>query len=175
MAKANPVRFSTKYKDDESDLLYYGYRYYKASTGTWLGRDPLTDQVFYEEYVKRLHSDAERQWLAGQALNNPYMFELNDPVDKMDGDGSNPIMVTIVVGRLISSGIMLCYNCHLCYDCIRNTRHMVLEAGNRLSWDQLVSWATAAKPGQECVGPCLRCGENFAELVILVVRAAILN
>ena len=27
MAKANPFRFSTKYQDDETDLLYYGYRY----------------------------------------------------------------------------------------------------------------------------------------------------
>jgi len=36
MAKNNPFRFSTKYADDESDLLYYGYRYYKPSTGTWL-------------------------------------------------------------------------------------------------------------------------------------------
>ena len=26
MAKNNPFRFSTKYDDDESDLLYYGYR-----------------------------------------------------------------------------------------------------------------------------------------------------
>jgi len=40
MAKANPLRFSTKYQDDETDLLYYGYRYYNASTGRWLGRDP---------------------------------------------------------------------------------------------------------------------------------------
>jgi hypothetical protein len=27
MAKANPFRFSTKYQDDETDLLYYGYHY----------------------------------------------------------------------------------------------------------------------------------------------------
>jgi len=40
MAKANPIRFSTKYQDDESDMLYYGYRYYKPSTGSWLSRDP---------------------------------------------------------------------------------------------------------------------------------------
>ena len=33
MAKVNPIRFSTKYQDDESDLLYYGYRYYKPSHG----------------------------------------------------------------------------------------------------------------------------------------------
>ena len=31
MARNNPFRFSTKYADDESDLLYYGYRFYKPS------------------------------------------------------------------------------------------------------------------------------------------------
>ena len=36
MAKANPFRFSTKYQDDETDLLYYGYRYYNPSTGRWI-------------------------------------------------------------------------------------------------------------------------------------------
>jgi RHS repeat-associated protein len=41
MAKANPFRFSTKYQDDETDLLYYGYRYYGASTGRWISRDPV--------------------------------------------------------------------------------------------------------------------------------------
>jgi RHS repeat-associated protein len=44
MAKSNPFRFSTKYDDDESDLLYYGYRYYKPSTGTWPNRDPIEEQ-----------------------------------------------------------------------------------------------------------------------------------
>jgi RHS repeat-associated protein len=43
MAKANPFRFSTKYQDDESDLLYYGYRYYNASTGRWISRDPMEE------------------------------------------------------------------------------------------------------------------------------------
>ena len=33
MAKVNPFRFSTKYQDDETDLVYYGDRYYNASTG----------------------------------------------------------------------------------------------------------------------------------------------
>jgi RHS repeat-associated protein len=40
MAKATPFRFSTKYQDDETDLLYYGYRYYNASTGRWVSADP---------------------------------------------------------------------------------------------------------------------------------------
>lgn len=41
MTKANPFRFSTKYQDDESGLLYYGYRFYNPSTGRWPNRDPL--------------------------------------------------------------------------------------------------------------------------------------
>jgi RHS repeat-associated protein len=44
MAQANTFRFSTKYQDDETDLPYYGYRYYNASTGRWLSRDPMRER-----------------------------------------------------------------------------------------------------------------------------------
>jgi RHS repeat-associated protein len=40
-AKTNPFRFSTKFQDDETDLIYYGHRYYSANTGRWPSRDPL--------------------------------------------------------------------------------------------------------------------------------------
>jgi RHS repeat-associated protein len=44
MAKANPFRFSSKYQDDETDLLYYGYRYRIAGAGAWISRDPLGEE-----------------------------------------------------------------------------------------------------------------------------------
>jgi len=65
MAKADPFRFSTKYQDDESDLLYYGYRYYKPSTGTWPNRDPL--------------------WESGGM--NLCLFVNNNAIDKFDSLG----------------------------------------------------------------------------------------
>lgn len=43
-ATSNPFRFSTKYTDDETRLLYYGYRYYSPSLGRWLSRDPIGEQ-----------------------------------------------------------------------------------------------------------------------------------
>jgi RHS repeat-associated protein len=43
-AATNPFRFSTKYTDAETQLLYYGYRYYNPSLGRWLGRDPLVEK-----------------------------------------------------------------------------------------------------------------------------------
>ena len=54
MAKLNPFRFSTKYQDDESDLLYYGYRYYNPSTGRWLSRDPIDEFDFRYSYQKSI-------------------------------------------------------------------------------------------------------------------------
>jgi RHS repeat-associated protein len=65
MAKANPLRFSTKYQDDESDLLYYSKRYYKSSTGTWLSRDPIEED----------------------GGDNVYEFVNNDPISYVDKFG----------------------------------------------------------------------------------------
>ena len=40
----NPFKFSTKYHDEETDLYYYGYRYYDSAVGRWLSRDPIEEQ-----------------------------------------------------------------------------------------------------------------------------------
>lgn len=43
-AKSNFFLFSTKYQDDETDMLYYGLRYYNPVDGRWLNRDPGQEQ-----------------------------------------------------------------------------------------------------------------------------------
>ncbi len=43
-AGMNPFRFSTKYTENESGLLYYGYRYYNPTTGRWPNRDPIEEE-----------------------------------------------------------------------------------------------------------------------------------
>jgi RHS repeat-associated protein len=65
MAKANPLRFSTKWQDDETDFLYYCYRFYNPSTGRWLSRDP-------------------KQERAGRNL---YGLVANAPLQSVDRDG----------------------------------------------------------------------------------------
>ncbi len=37
-------RFSTKYEDAETGLLYYGFRYYDPITGRWPSRDPIEEE-----------------------------------------------------------------------------------------------------------------------------------
>ena len=36
--------FSTKYRDSETGLNYYGYRYYSSGLGRWMGRDPIGER-----------------------------------------------------------------------------------------------------------------------------------
>src|SRR5690606_31727030 len=57
-----PFRFSTKYQDIETNLYYYGYRYYSPSMGRFLNRDPIEE--------------------AGGL--NLYAFVGNDPVNHWD-------------------------------------------------------------------------------------------
>ncbi len=62
MSAIMPLRFSSKYADNETGLVYYGYRYYNSNTGRWLGRDPI------EEY----------------GGVNIYAFAANDPCNYVD-------------------------------------------------------------------------------------------
>lgn len=44
MAEANPIRFSTKYLDAETGLLYYTRRYYDVVNGRWSSKDPIGER-----------------------------------------------------------------------------------------------------------------------------------
>ena len=96
MARNNPFRFSTKYADDESDLLYYGYRYYKPSTGAWPNKDPLTEIGFHLLIHGKLpfvNAKSNRylklkNWLLNEPGNpNNYDFVANNPISFKDSFG----------------------------------------------------------------------------------------
>ena len=71
MAKTNPFRFSTKYQDDETGLVYYGFRYYDQITGRWVSRDPVAEK-------------------GGQNL---YVPMVNDPPSLTDSLGMDPLPI----------------------------------------------------------------------------------
>ncbi len=86
MAKINPFRFSTKYDDDETDLLYYGYRYYNPSTGRWLSRDPIGEKGGLNLYGYTRNDSIDRVDLLGQeeseTLNDPAYLQMLAQVGK---------------------------------------------------------------------------------------------
>jgi RHS repeat-associated protein len=82
MSAANPFRFSTKFQDEETTLLYYGYRYYASSTGSWISRDPIEEKGFtrFFRITSPLHGKAAKTRkdqlslyaIAGNALIGSY-------------------------------------------------------------------------------------------------------
>lgn len=87
MGRANPFRFSSKYDDDESDLLYYGYRYYKPSTGDWINRDPLMEsgsRVLRSRRTPKLTTDMPPDL---EKSMNGYAFLRNSSLDDIDALG----------------------------------------------------------------------------------------
>jgi len=44
MADEFVFRFSTKYTDNETGLVYYGYRYNNPELGRWINRDPIEEE-----------------------------------------------------------------------------------------------------------------------------------
>ena len=61
-----PYKFTGKESDPETDLTYFGARYYDAALGIWLGVDPLA-----EEY----------------ATFTPFQYVLNNPINLVDPYG----------------------------------------------------------------------------------------
>jgi RHS repeat-associated protein len=64
-AETNPIRWSTKYTDCETELVYYGSRYYSPSLGRWISRDPIEED----------------------GGKNLYAFVANSPVHSLDALG----------------------------------------------------------------------------------------
>ena len=44
LSQKNSFTFSSKYTDSESNMFYYGYRYYYGEIGRWLSRDPVEEK-----------------------------------------------------------------------------------------------------------------------------------
>ncbi len=89
-ANSNPCRFSTKFTDDESDFLYYGYRYYPPSTGRWISRDSINEKGGI----------------------NLLAFVRNDPVRNLDVFGLK-CRVALRCDGVVRSGLRLGTHCGL--------------------------------------------------------------
>lgn len=78
-ADKNNFRFSTKYTDSETGLLYYGYRYYNPTLGRWLGRDPIAEKGGLHLYGFVGNNGVNRWDLLWMRWVTRYRVDPNDP------------------------------------------------------------------------------------------------
>ena len=95
LGRQNPFRFSTKFADEESGLIYYGCRYNNPSIGRWLNRDPLGD-IFSSKTNNYFISSRNIQ-----ASIQVYGFVNNSPLCMIDPNG---FLAINVCGMIIGWG-----------------------------------------------------------------------
>ena len=82
-AALNPFRFSTKYADAETGLIYYGYRSYNPGTGKWINRDPAEEEGGV----------------------NLYAFVENNPINAFDPFGTTSATEEGSAGTIAAGGL----------------------------------------------------------------------
>lgn len=82
MADIFRMRFSTKYYDSETDLYYYGYRFYSPSLMRWLNRDPIEEDGGL----------------------NLYGFCWNNPISRIDPNGKRVLVQNHLIGQVPPGG-----------------------------------------------------------------------
>jgi RHS repeat-associated protein len=84
----NPFRFSTKYFDEETELLYYGLRYYSPSLGRFISRDPIGEaggQNLYSMVGNNAVNSIDYLGMDRFGNYGGYSNENYNPRDKSDG------------------------------------------------------------------------------------------
>ena len=101
MAKANPFRFSTKYQDDETDLVMFPHRPY--GPGRFLTRDPIGEPGASLLYgFGSPDADPSEGTTSSEEISGPnlYCFVQNNPVNSFDALGLVDYRFVPVVGQL---------------------------------------------------------------------------
>jgi RHS repeat-associated protein len=96
----NPWRFSTKWTDLETGLLYYGHRYYSPSQGRFLGRDPTEEKGGLHLYGFCMNNAVNRYDILGN-FTPPTGYSL------MESTGVDGGMLDVYYGK---DGSVLAYN-----------------------------------------------------------------
>ena len=82
MAEINPLRFSSEYYDDETELIYYNYRYFSPKLGRWIKRDPINEYGGV----------------------NIYCFVANNPISDWDWNGLGRIRGVVKLYKILANG-----------------------------------------------------------------------
>ncbi len=102
---SNPFRFSTKFLDGESGLLYYGYRYYDPVTGRWPSRDPIEENGGMNLYGFA-GNDGINKWDIYGMLSCCHLPDyMHGPPARYDEKTHCCIKGEIIEGKLVSIGV----------------------------------------------------------------------
>jgi RHS repeat-associated protein len=95
LANTFNYRFSTKARDAETGLYYYGYRYYNTTTGKWINRDPIGEKGGLNIYTMVKNDPIRRVDKLGlcELLSQTWLarwFKMGFKINEEDAPGGIP-------------------------------------------------------------------------------------
>jgi RHS repeat-associated protein len=135
-----PFKFSTKRYDEQTGLSYYGYRFYSASLGRWITRDPLGEAGGMNLYG--FVGNDPINWIDPMGLDkyNPCLFF-------EEGGALDTICKKFVVDDVGCSGPKNAACCHSQRDECRHEASDLSLTGS----EQQKKWALCEKQWSECM------------------------
>lgn len=84
----HPIRWSSKYEDVETGLVYYGYRFFDPETGRWLNRDPIEEEGGLNLYGFVGNNGVKHLDLLGLIANCKYEIVAKSFIQEISSFGS---------------------------------------------------------------------------------------
>lgn len=82
-AATNPWRFSTKYTDIETSLVYYGHRFYSPTLGRFINKDPIEEQGGLNLYSFCFNNSVNAWDVLGMGVDGAGLYDIH----QLDGGG----------------------------------------------------------------------------------------
>lgn len=87
----NTYTFTGREWDEEIDLYFYRARYYDAEAGRFLTNDPILSGIpLISRNRGRINSSDKRNPFVQTKILHPYIYAVNDPINKTDPSGLAP-------------------------------------------------------------------------------------
>ncbi|MBM9614519.1 hypothetical protein JWJ90_09475 [Desulfobulbus rhabdoformis] len=99
MRRENTRKFAGKEKDKETDLSYFGARYYDDLSGRFLTPDPVRP-------VDAFTSKTNQKILDNPQRLNRYAYGLNNPYKYVDPDGEFAVVAALAIGAFALDAMM---------------------------------------------------------------------
>jgi RHS repeat-associated protein len=121
-------RFTGQELDEETDLHYYGARYYSASLGKFSTIDPLAFYISNSKQIKDKLNKEQIDILSDPQLLNNYSYSRNNPVVYVDPNGNEPISLTITAAGITIGAIITATTVVITYELISGIKETISQA-----------------------------------------------
>src|SRR3989338_10753812 len=106
LAADTNYRFTGQGLDKETDLYYYGQRYYNPNTGRFMQKDPvLKDGSIDVNFLNKETKEEMNEFLSNPQRLNDYSYVLNNPVKYTDPTGESEVLACLLNPNLTAKQV----------------------------------------------------------------------